>query len=129
MTPVARAALAFVLVAGAGPAGFLIYHTVFDSHPLHPQASAPESLGSGPGSSAAAGDASAPDSAPLQPHTTGSPGEQTNPTTPPTQTTGTRGPPLRLPESVALPDSNGTLHHLAEYLRPASGAELLGDLV
>ena len=34
MTPVARAALAFVLVAGAGPAGFLIYHMVFNSHPL-----------------------------------------------------------------------------------------------
>jgi len=34
MTPVARAVVAFVLVAGAGPAGFLIYHTVFDKHPL-----------------------------------------------------------------------------------------------
>lgn len=74
MTAVARAAVAFVLVAGAGPAGFLIYHTVFDSHPLHPaQASAPAALGLG---SAA---------------------------------------PLSLPGTVALPDSNGTLHHLAEY--------------
>ena len=39
VTPVARAVLAFVLVAGAGPAGFLIYHTVFDSHPLPPRTS------------------------------------------------------------------------------------------
>ncbi len=34
MTPVARAVLGVVLVAGAGPAGFLIYHLVFNSHPL-----------------------------------------------------------------------------------------------
>jgi thiol-disulfide isomerase/thioredoxin len=34
MTPVGRAALALILVAGAGPAGFLIYHAVFNSHPL-----------------------------------------------------------------------------------------------
>jgi thiol-disulfide isomerase/thioredoxin len=98
MTPVSRAVLAFVLVAGAGPAGFLIYHAVFDSHPLHPQTSAPESSGSGPASSAPA---AAPDSAPGP--------------APPTQTTSTRAPPLMLPESVALPDSNGKLHHLAEY--------------
>ena len=77
MTPVARAVLAFVLVAGAGPAGFLIYHTVFDKHPLHPQSSPPQ--GSGPA-------ASAPASA-----------------------------PLTLPAAVALPDSNGKIHHLADY--------------
>ena len=102
MTPVSRAVLAFVLVAGAGPAGFLIYHAVFDSHPLHPQTSAPESISSGPaGSAPAAATDSAPDSAPAP--------------APPTQTTSTRGPPLMLPESVALPDSNGKLHRLAEY--------------
>jgi len=77
VTPVARAVLAFVLVAGAGPAGFLIYHTVFDKHPLHPQSSPPQ--GSGPA-------ASAPASA-----------------------------PLTLPAAVALPDSNGKIHHLADY--------------
>ena len=102
MTPVSRAVLAFVLVAGAGPAGFLIYHAVFDSHPLHPQTSAPESIGSGPADSApAVVPDSAPDSAPAP--------------AAPTQTTGTRGPPLMLPDSVALPDRNGTLHRLAEY--------------
>jgi thiol-disulfide isomerase/thioredoxin len=98
MTPVARAAVAFVLVAGAGPAGFLIYHAVFDSHPLHPQSSAPEGWDSTPAVSAPD---SAPSSAPVPPSTT-------------TQTTSTRGPPLMLPE-VALPDSNGRLHHLADY--------------
>ena len=42
MTPVGRAVLAFVLVAGAGPAGFLMYHAVFNSHPLPTrQSSAP----------------------------------------------------------------------------------------
>ncbi len=84
MTPVARAIVAFVLVAGAGPAGFLIYHTVFANHPLHPRTdSAP---------------ASAPASAPLPP-----------------QTSSTRSPPLTLPASLALPDSNGRRHPLAEY--------------
>ncbi len=33
----------------------------------------------------------------------------------PAQTTSTGGPPLTLPKTVALPDSNGTLHHLADY--------------
>jgi thiol-disulfide isomerase/thioredoxin len=98
VTPVSRALLAFAVGAGAGPAGFLIYHAVFDSHPLHPQTSAPESIASGPASSAPA---AVPDSAPVP--------------APPTQTTNTRGPPLMLPESVALPDTNGKLHHLADY--------------
>jgi thiol-disulfide isomerase/thioredoxin len=102
--------LAFVLVAGAGPAGFLIYHTVFDKHPLHPQTSAPQ----GPGPAASA-PASAPGSAPELPQTTGSPDEEASPTTPPTQTTSTRGAPLTLPATVALPDSNGKIHHLADY--------------
>ncbi len=76
--------VAFVLVAGAGPAGFLIYHTVFANHPLHPRTdSAP---------------VSAPDSAPPAP-----------------QTTSTRSTPLTLPATLALPDSNGRLHSLAEY--------------
>jgi thiol-disulfide isomerase/thioredoxin len=99
MTPVARAALAVILVAGAGPAGFLIYHVVFNSHPLPvrpsdvPAASAP--LSSAP--------ASAPTSAPGVPDA-------------PTQTTGTRAPPpLTLPETIALPDRNGKMHRLAEY--------------
>jgi thiol-disulfide isomerase/thioredoxin len=96
VTPVARAVVAFVLVAGAGPAGFLIYHAVFDSHPLHPQSSAPEGWDSAPA-------VSAPDSAPAS-----------APVQAPTQTTTTRGPPLMLPD-VALPDSNGTRHHLADY--------------
>jgi thiol-disulfide isomerase/thioredoxin len=88
MTPVGRAVLAFALVAGAGPAGFLIYHMVFDSHPLPlRQSSAPASSPSG----------SAPGSAP-------------------TQTTSTRATaPLTMPQTVALPDSNGKMHHLAEY--------------
>lgn len=99
MTPVARAALAVVLVAGAGPAGFLIYHLVFNSHPLPirpagaPVASAPES--SAP--------TSAPTSWPAVPDAQ-------------TQTTGTHGvTPLTLPETIALPDSNGKMHHLAEF--------------
>jgi len=81
MTPVGRAVVAFVLVAGAGPAGFLIYHMVFNSHPLRirpssaPVSSAP--LSSAPGPRAV-----------------------------------TR---LTLPEAVALPDSNGRMHRLAEY--------------
>jgi thiol-disulfide isomerase/thioredoxin len=89
VTPVGRAVLAIVLVAGAGPAGFMIYHLVFDSHPL------PLRQSSAPAASMPLG--AAPDSAP-------------------TQTTSTRGAsPLRLPETIALPDSNGTMHHLAEY--------------
>jgi thiol-disulfide isomerase/thioredoxin len=106
VTPVSRGILAFVLVAGAGPAGFLIYHTVFDSHPLHPA-----SIGtpaSAPGSQ--------PGSAPQLPQTTGTPADEAAAPAVPTQTTGTRGPaPLTLPTVVALPDRNGTLHHLAEY--------------
>jgi thiol-disulfide isomerase/thioredoxin len=95
MTPVARAVLAVVLVAGAGPAGFLIYHVVFNSHPLPVRSSAP------PASSAPLG--SAPISGPGVPDA-------------PTQTTSTHGAtPLTLPETIALPDSNGTMHHLAEY--------------
>jgi thiol-disulfide isomerase/thioredoxin len=100
VTPVARAVVAFVLVAGAGPAGFLIYHAVFDSHPLPARPDGWDSApaGSAPDSAPASAPASAP---PVLPTTT-------------TQTTGTRGPPLSLPD-VTLPDSNGTLHHLAEY--------------
>jgi thiol-disulfide isomerase/thioredoxin len=75
MTPVSRALLAFALVAGAGPAGFLIYHTVFANHPLPPRITAP---------------GSAPASAP-------------------------RSTPLTLPATLALPDSNGRMHPLAEY--------------
>jgi thiol-disulfide isomerase/thioredoxin len=112
VTPVARAVVAFVLVAAAGPAGFLIYHAVFDSHPLHPQSGSPDGWDSGPAGSAPD---SAPGSAPVAPQTTGSPDETTSPAPPPTQTTGTRAPPLTLPGSIALPDSNGTLHHLADY--------------
>ena len=99
MTPVGRAVLGIVLVAGAGPAGFLIYHMVFDSHPLPtrpnsaPVISAPQSAPT-----------SAPNSAPLVPADA------------PTQTTSTHGPaPLSLPDSIALPDSSGKMHHLAEY--------------
>jgi thiol-disulfide isomerase/thioredoxin len=90
MTPVGRAVLGIVLVAGAGPAGFLIYHLVFNGHPLPIRPS-----------SAPATFSSAPDSTP--------------PGSAPAQTTSTHGAtPVTLPE-VALPDSNGTLHHLGEY--------------
>jgi thiol-disulfide isomerase/thioredoxin len=89
MTPTGRAILALVLVAGAGPAGFLMYHVVFHNHPLPvrhsgaPAASAPQS--------------SAPASAP-------------------SATTSNHGAtPSTLPAALALPDSNGTLHRLAEY--------------
>jgi thiol-disulfide isomerase/thioredoxin len=99
MTPVARAALAVVLVAGAGPAGFLIYHMVFNSHPLPIRPSAPPAS-SAPLSSAPT---SAPTSGPAVPDA-------------PTQTTSTHGATaLTLPETIALPDSNGKMHHLAEY--------------
>jgi thiol-disulfide isomerase/thioredoxin len=83
VTPVARVVLGVALVAGAGPAGFLIFHLVFDGHPLPaPQLAAP--------ASAAA--------------------------TLPTQTASPHpAQPLTLPQSVALPDSNGGLHHLADY--------------
>ncbi|HEY4339775.1 MAG TPA: TlpA disulfide reductase family protein [Steroidobacteraceae bacterium] len=87
MTPVARAVLAFVLVAAAGPAGFLIYHAVFNSHPL------PLRPDSAPPSSAAL--SSAPASAP-------------------TTSLGS-APALTLPETIALPDSNGKMHYLTEY--------------
>jgi thiol-disulfide isomerase/thioredoxin len=85
MTPIGRAVLGIVLVAGAGPAGFLIYHIVFNGHPLPTRPnSAPPTL------------TSAPDSAP-------------------SATTSTHGStPLTVPDT-ALPDSNGTLHHLSEY--------------
>jgi thiol-disulfide isomerase/thioredoxin len=99
MTPVARAALAIVLVAGAGPAGFLIYHMVFNSHPL------PVRHSGAPASSAPL--SSAPTSAP-----TSWPAVRDAQT----QTTSTHGAtPLTLPETIALPDSNGKMHHLAEF--------------
>lgn len=98
MTPVARGVLAFVLVAGAGPAGFLIYHTVFKNHPLPaPPGGAPMSapLGSEPSSAPTVGPAMA---------------------SAPTQTTQTlRAAPLRVPEGIALPDSNGVMHTLGAY--------------
>ncbi len=103
MTPVSRALLAFVLVAGAGPAGFLIYHAVFANHPLNPRPTAPSAP------------QSAPASAPVLPRTTGSPEGDSGATTPPTQTTSIRGAPLTLPGALALPDSNGRLHRLADY--------------
>jgi thiol-disulfide isomerase/thioredoxin len=82
VTPVARVLLGVVLVAGAGPAGFLIYHAVFDGHPL-----------------------------PLR--------QQNGATAtlaPPALTTGTQASGLlTLPETVALPDSNGHMHHLTDY--------------
>jgi thiol-disulfide isomerase/thioredoxin len=54
MTPVGRAILGVVLVAGAGPAGFLIYHVVFNGHPLPTRSnSAPATL-SAPASAPAA---------------------------------------------------------------------------
>ncbi|HEV2702918.1 MAG TPA: redoxin domain-containing protein [Steroidobacteraceae bacterium] len=93
MTPVGRAVLGIVLVAGAGPAGFLLYHLVFNgSHQLPP-----------PPANSAVSAPSAPTSAPL--------------TVPdaPTQTTGTRTPQT-LPLTVSLPDSAGTMHPLAQYL-------------
>jgi thiol-disulfide isomerase/thioredoxin len=100
MTPVARAVLGVVLVAGAGPAGFLIYHMVFNSHPLPvrpssvPASSAP--LNSAPASAPTSLPTAVPDA--------------------PTLTTGTHGAtPLTLPETIALPDSNGKMHRLAEY--------------
>jgi len=89
MTPTGRAILGIALVAGAGPAGFLMYHMVFHDHPL------PVRQSGAPALSAPAG--SAPASAPAQ-------------------TTSTRAAaPLMLPDNVALPDRNGTLHHLVEY--------------
>ncbi|HTY93337.1 MAG TPA: TlpA disulfide reductase family protein [Steroidobacteraceae bacterium] len=98
MTPVGRAILGVVLVAGAGPAGLLIYHLVFHDHPLPSrQSSAPAPLASGPLSSGPL--SSAPASAPNVP----------------TQTTSTRRAVLTVPGDVALPDGNGTVHHLAEY--------------
>jgi thiol-disulfide isomerase/thioredoxin len=103
MTPVGRAVLGIVLVAGAGPAGFLIYHLVFNGHPLPTRAdSAPATLTSAPESAPESAPASAPSSAPELP-------------TGPAQTTSTHGAtPLTVPDA-ALPDSNGTLHHLSEY--------------
>jgi thiol-disulfide isomerase/thioredoxin len=101
VTPVRQAVLGIVLVAGAGPAGFLIYHMVFNgSHRLPlppPVSSAPAMLPSAP--------VSAPTSAPLS-----------APDIPaaPTQTTSTRMP-LTVPGDVALPDSSGKMHHLIEY--------------
>jgi thiol-disulfide isomerase/thioredoxin len=85
VTPVGRAILGFVLVAGAGPAGFLIYHVVFNGHPLPTRtSSAPATLGSAPASA-------------------------------PASTTSTHGvTPLTIPDAT-LPDSNGNPHHLSEY--------------
>ncbi len=104
MTPVSKALLAFVLVAGAGPAGFLIYHVVFANHPLAPRITVPPAP------------QSAPASAPVLPQTTGSPDGDVSPTAPPpTQTTSIRHPPSTLPGALALPDSNGRMHALAEY--------------
>jgi thiol-disulfide isomerase/thioredoxin len=96
MTPVGRAVLGIVLVAGAGPAGFLIYHLVFNSHPLPALPSAPL-ISSAP----APAPASAPLSAPDLPAA-------------PTQTTSTRTP-LTVPTGVAMPDSSGKMHSLSEY--------------
>jgi thiol-disulfide isomerase/thioredoxin len=60
MTPVGRAALALILVAGAGPAGFLIYHAVFNSHPLPTHHSEPPAaVTAGPATSAPLGAARA----------------------------------------------------------------------
>jgi thiol-disulfide isomerase/thioredoxin len=99
MTPVARAVLAVVLVAGAGPAGFLIYHMVFNSHPLPVRSSAP-----------------APSSTPLSSAPTSAPTSGPGVPDAPTQTTSTHAAtPLTLPETIALPDGNGKIHHLAEY--------------
>jgi thiol-disulfide isomerase/thioredoxin len=82
VTPVARVLLGVALVAGAGPAGFLIYHAVFDGHPL------PLRQQNG----AIATDA------------------------PSTRESGTQPAALlTLPPAVALPDSNGTIHHLTDY--------------
>lgn len=99
MTPVGRAVLGIVLVAGAGPAGFLIYHLVFNgSHQLPPPPSNSAVTTPAP--------ASAPTSAPLSaPVIPGAP----------TQTTGTRTPQT-LPLTVSLPDSAGKMHPLAQYL-------------
>lgn len=104
MSPVGRAVLGIVLVAGAGPAGFLIYHMVFNTnHTLSPRTidGAPV-IGSAPASAPASAPLSAPASAPA-----GSPDA-------PTQTTGTRAP-VTVPGFVALPDSSGKMHTLAEY--------------
>jgi thiol-disulfide isomerase/thioredoxin len=104
MTPVGRAVLAFVLVAGAGPAGFLIYHAVFNSHPLPTRQSSAPIM---PSSAPAAG--SPPTSAPVAAPAAAS-------ASAPTQTTNNRAAaPLNVPGVVALPDSNGKIHHLAEY--------------
>jgi thiol-disulfide isomerase/thioredoxin len=93
MTPVGRAILGIVLVAGAGPAGFLIYHVVFNGHPLPTQ----------------------PSSAPATISSTPEPAPESAPASAPSQTTSTHGAtPLTVPDA-ALPDSNGTLHHLSEY--------------
>ncbi len=82
MTPVARVVLGVALVAGAGPAGFLIFHIVFDGHPLPSRQLI--SPASGP-----------------------------TPTLPPAPPPSTRAAePLTLPDSVALPDRNGRMHHL-----------------
>lgn len=98
MTPVARGALAFVLVAGAGPAGFLIYHTVFKNHPLPaPQRAAPVSAPLG----------SEPSSAPPVGKTTADAAAQS--------TQMERAVPLRVPDGVTLPDSNGEVHALSAY--------------
>jgi thiol-disulfide isomerase/thioredoxin len=100
MTPVGKAILAAALVAGAGPAGFLIYHVVFHNHPLPTRPdSAPEIPNSAPWSAPG----SAPVSGPDRPDS-------------PTLTTSTHGSlPLSVPATVSLPDRNGVQHTLAEY--------------
>jgi thiol-disulfide isomerase/thioredoxin len=79
VTPTGRAVLAFALVAGAGPVGFLVYHMVFNgSHQLPPPASAPLSA-------------------------------------PATRAPAPLAVPVSVPGNVALPDSSGKVHTLAEY--------------
>jgi thiol-disulfide isomerase/thioredoxin len=96
MTPVGRAVLGIVLVAGAGPAGFLIYHLVFSgSHQLPPPPTSAPLTVPAPASMPTSAPLSAPD-APVAP----------------TQTTRL---PLTVPGDVALPDSAGAVHHLADY--------------
>lgn len=94
MTPAGRAALAVVLVAAAGPAGFLLYHVVF--HGSHALPVAPSSAVSAP--------ASAPGSAPRSASFPSGPSQIT------------QAPVLHsLPEGLALPDLGGTMHRLGEY--------------
>jgi thiol-disulfide isomerase/thioredoxin len=100
VTPVGRAVLGIALVAGAGPAGFLIYHVVFNgNHPLPPRGNSAPTEISAPESAPT----SAPSSAPLVAPDA------------PTQTTHNAAVPLTVPGDIALPDSTGKIHTLAEY--------------